>query len=325
MIPELVLLALCRPPHVPSLEEADVEVPLGPPSSPVVTAIGCDEHGWRRVLGPSVADAESHDSWLAFPRGVRARRVDGVTLVTAVPDSLSGNHSRSAAGFEMPRPPRRRGRDGTARGLGGDKVCVAVAVDERGGTRVAVAGRRRGTAAGYHAFLVSCGVRRGCVLVSDLDQCLPAAALGTGAANERYPSSDRAALNRVNAACSAPRHWLARFRGVSTRRLANYLAWYKWSLDARRTESPADLLAEPTALTRWDGYASTTYPHARWSQYYPRTKLDASPSQSRKITPTRCSAQPCPARSHSCGTTRADSHHHPGRTRPRPEARSPLP
>ncbi len=52
-------------------------------STAVVTAIGCDEHGWRRVLGLSVVDTESYDSWLAFLRGVRARGVDGVVLVTS--------------------------------------------------------------------------------------------------------------------------------------------------------------------------------------------------------------------------------------------------
>ncbi len=121
------------------------------------------------------------------------------------------------------------------RGLGGDKVCVAVAVDERGGTRVGAAGRRGGMVVGWRAFLVSCGVRRGCVLAGDLDQPVPTAALGTGAANERHPSTDRAALNRVNAACSALRHWLARFRGVSTRTQARQLPRLV-PVDARRPQ-----------------------------------------------------------------------------------------
>lgn len=37
-------------------------------STAVVTAIGCDEDGWRRVLGLGVVDTESYDSWLAFLR-----------------------------------------------------------------------------------------------------------------------------------------------------------------------------------------------------------------------------------------------------------------
>ncbi len=52
-------------------------------STAVVTAIGCDEEGWRRVLGIAVVDTESHDSWLAFLRKVRARGVTGVQLVTS--------------------------------------------------------------------------------------------------------------------------------------------------------------------------------------------------------------------------------------------------
>ncbi len=50
-------------------------------STAVATAIGCDEGGRRRVL--AVADTESYDSWLAFLRGVRARGVRGVALVTS--------------------------------------------------------------------------------------------------------------------------------------------------------------------------------------------------------------------------------------------------
>ena len=52
-------------------------------STAVVTAIGCDEDGWRRVLGIAVVDTESYDSWLAFLRRVRARGVTGVELVTS--------------------------------------------------------------------------------------------------------------------------------------------------------------------------------------------------------------------------------------------------
>lgn len=52
-------------------------------STAVVTAIGCDEGGWRRVLGVSVVDTESYDSWLAFLRAVKSRGVEGVRLVVS--------------------------------------------------------------------------------------------------------------------------------------------------------------------------------------------------------------------------------------------------
>ena len=52
-------------------------------STAVVTAIGCDDGGWRRVLGLSVVDTESYDSWLGFLRRIRGRGVHGVQLVTS--------------------------------------------------------------------------------------------------------------------------------------------------------------------------------------------------------------------------------------------------
>lgn len=52
-------------------------------STAVVTAIGCDEGGWRRVLGMAVVDTESYDSWLGFLRSLRDRGVAGVRLVVS--------------------------------------------------------------------------------------------------------------------------------------------------------------------------------------------------------------------------------------------------
>ena len=52
-------------------------------STAVVTAIGCDEEGWRRVLGVAVVDTESYDSWLGFLRSIRDRGARGVRLVTS--------------------------------------------------------------------------------------------------------------------------------------------------------------------------------------------------------------------------------------------------
>ena len=52
-------------------------------STAVVTAIGCDGGGWRRVLGVAVVDTESYDSWLGFLRRLRERGVGGVRLVVS--------------------------------------------------------------------------------------------------------------------------------------------------------------------------------------------------------------------------------------------------
>lgn len=52
-------------------------------STAVVTAIGCDEDGWRRALGIAVVDTESYDSWLAFLRELKGRGARGVRLVVS--------------------------------------------------------------------------------------------------------------------------------------------------------------------------------------------------------------------------------------------------
>lgn len=52
-------------------------------STAVVTAIGCDEEGWWRVLGLSMAGTESCDSWLGFLRAIRDWGDRGVRLATS--------------------------------------------------------------------------------------------------------------------------------------------------------------------------------------------------------------------------------------------------
>ena len=69
--------AICE--HLDSEVEELLTRPLGGRRMP----IGCDEDGWRHVLGIGVVDTESYDSWLAFLRGVRSRGVAGVQLVTS--------------------------------------------------------------------------------------------------------------------------------------------------------------------------------------------------------------------------------------------------
>lgn len=67
-------------------------------STAVVTAIGCDAGGWRRVLGVDVVDTESYDSWLTFLRKVRDRGVSGVELV--VSDAHGGLVAAAAEVFQ---------------------------------------------------------------------------------------------------------------------------------------------------------------------------------------------------------------------------------
>ncbi|MGO5392442.1 IS256 family transposase [Collinsella sp. LCP19S3_C9] len=52
-------------------------------STAAATAIGCDESGWRRVLGVSVAGTESYESWIGFLQAPRDRGATGTELVAS--------------------------------------------------------------------------------------------------------------------------------------------------------------------------------------------------------------------------------------------------
>ena len=82
-------------------------------STAVVTAIGCDESGWRRVLGVSVVDTESYESWLGFLRKLRDRGATGTELVVsdahgglvrAIGEMLEGCCPRAARVLEEAEP-----------------------------------------------------------------------------------------------------------------------------------------------------------------------------------------------------------------------------
>lgn len=75
------------------------------------------------------------------------------------------------------------------------------------------------------------------------------------------------AINRVNSLHSQMRHFIGRFRGVSTRRLENYLAWFKWTwcFKVRRSaDELAELIvrqaARGTYEKTWRQYKVTPYP-----------------------------------------------------------------
>ena len=184
---------------------------------------------------------------------------------TLVPDSLSGNHTLAASGFSMPRPARRRGGDGAMSGVSGDKVSVLVCANVRGGVFLREArGGKLGVGSAREA-LAGCALA-GAVVSTDRQRGYVRALAEMGvAAHQRFASSGpRAPLNLVNAIHSAPEAFLARFRGVSTRRLHGYLVWFTWLHEARRSDDPIGLLGDqlpcsPYRLT-WRQRVAAPYP-----------------------------------------------------------------
>ena len=169
---------------------------------------------------------------------------------TLVPDSLSGNHSRGGA--PMPRPARGRGGDGARAGVSRDKVSVVVAANPRGGVFLQEACLGKLGAGDARRAMAGCALE-GAVVSTDRQKGYVRALREMGAAAHlRFASGGaRAPLNLVNSVHSALKAFLARFRGVSTRRLHGYLMWFKWQREARRLGDLPGAIREHMSAARY--------------------------------------------------------------------------
>ena len=151
-------------------------------------------------------------------------------------ESFKGNRSRSESG--VPRKPRARSQ-GTD---GHEKICVLTGINDAGDIFYEIAGRGGLDEAAARELLAD-KLAVGAIISTDrahvYRRVLPALGVGEHIASKR----EEHAINRVNSLHSQMRHFIGRFRGVSTRRLENYLAWFKWTWCFKVRRS-ADELAE---------------------------------------------------------------------------------
>ena len=162
-------------------------------------------------------------------------QVDG----TLVAESFSGRHGPA---FEMPRPPRRRGHQSPTRGVSRERLSVVCGVNDRGQAFLEVAGRGRCTGAQVAGALAG-RVEPGTLVATDRHAAYGRVLPAMGAAHEAFGAGTPEASRRlamVNPLHSRLKAFLARFRGVSSRRLANYLAWFAWREQTRVGAADAD-------------------------------------------------------------------------------------
>ena len=147
---------------------------------------------------------------------------------------------------KLDRPPRKRGGVASRRGINSEHVCVLVARDRTGATVDFVTGRGAVTAAQLHRHLLPL-LDRDVLLVTDSHPAYKtfarAAAISHEAVNLRAGERVRGAVHvqNVNAYHRRFRQWLARFHGVASRYLPNYLGW-QWAVDGRRIGSADEML-----------------------------------------------------------------------------------
>lgn len=146
----------------------------------------------------------------------------------------------------LERPARKRGGAAGKRGISDEQVCILVARDRTGRTRDFVTGNGPVTKRQLHLHLPGV-LDRDVLLVTDSNAAYRYFAREAGisheAVNLRAGERVRGAIHvqNVNAYHSRFREWLARFHGVATRYLPNYLGW-RWALDGQRISSTDGLL-----------------------------------------------------------------------------------
>ena len=147
---------------------------------------------------------------------------------------------------ELDRAPRKRGGVARRRGISREQVCVLVARDRSGATIDCVTGRGALTAAQLREHLLP-ALDRDVLLVTDAHpayrEFAREAGLSHDSVNGRADERVRGAVHvqNVNAYHRRFREWLARFHGVASRYLPNYLGW-RWALDGRRIGTAQGML-----------------------------------------------------------------------------------
>ncbi|TWI61495.1 ISXO2 transposase-like protein [Pseudoduganella lurida] len=146
----------------------------------------------------------------------------------------------------LTRPARHRGGRAKRRGVSHELDCLLVARDRGGHTRDFVCGRGPATATQLREHLQPV-LSRDVMLISDSAAAYRAFAEAAGILHEtvNLRAGIRARgtihLQNVNAYHGRFHGWLARFNGVASRYLSNYLGW-RHGLEARRWRTPARCL-----------------------------------------------------------------------------------
>ena len=151
---------------------------------------------------------------------------------------------------KLDRTARRRGGVATRRGISREHDCILVARDRGGNTMDAVTGRGALKVAQLERHLLP-KLDRQALLVTDANAAYRAFSRRHGIAHRSVnlsagvrvrPGIEGAIhVQNVNAYHSRFRAWLARFHGVASRYLPNYLGWHR-ALDSGKMTSPEQLL-----------------------------------------------------------------------------------
>ena len=143
---------------------------------------------------------------------------------TYLRESFKGNHTRGK--FRLPRPARHRGTPASKRGLSREQICVMTGVADDDSAFLTMSGRGLISKSRMLAALDG-RIARGAFASADQAAAYPGAMEALGVVFTRTKADDHA-INRVNTLHSLFDGFMAGFRGVSTKRLGEYLTWFLW-------------------------------------------------------------------------------------------------
>lgn len=156
---------------------------------------------------------------------------------TDFPESFKGNHTKGS--FTMPRHSRHRGKQVHRRGLSREQICVMTGVNDSNETFLQVSGRgilsRKRAMDVLRDRIASASV----VATDKASAYVDILAELEVDAHTAYDSKDpsEGTINRINTVHSLLDTFMKPFKGVSTKHLGTYLAWFKWCRTFMATDS----------------------------------------------------------------------------------------
>lgn len=158
---------------------------------------------------------------------------------TYFPESFKGNHTKGS--FTMPRHSRHRGKQVHRRGLSREQICVITGVNDSNETFLQVSGRgilsRKRAMDVLRDRIASASV----VATDKASAYVDILAELEVDAHTAYDSKDpsEGTINRINTVHSLLGAFMGPFKGVSTKHLDAYLAWFRWCRTFMATDSGA--------------------------------------------------------------------------------------
>ncbi len=178
-------------------------------------------------------------------------------------ESFKGNRKNAECGIPRKAHHRPEGIDQY------EQICVLTGVNDAGDFFFEMAGRGNITEERAAAYLEG-KVASGAIVATDGAKAYRKPLRSLDVRRHEASPSGAHAINRVNNLHSRIMEFIDGFHGVATRRLWNYLAWFKWIWSFRRgrtAEQTASLVVKQVGAssyrTTWRNYRRTPYPFLR--------------------------------------------------------------